>query len=211
MPNMDLGLALLAIIGSYALGCFNAGYYTVRWRTGQDVRTHGSGNAGATNVGRLLGWSWSCIVFILDCAKGALAVAVAHRLHFDSWIVALVVIAVVAGHIWPAQLNFRGGKGIATAAGALLVYAPLVIAVMLALFAVVFPFVRRFTIAGLIAFALAPLASLMFRPSLSTLTCLSVVAVIVSFAHRKNWREQWMRWRPAPADPETQTSNEPAK
>jgi glycerol-3-phosphate acyltransferase PlsY len=211
MSSTDLGMALLAVIAGYALGCFNAGYYLVRWRTGQDVRAQGSGNAGATNAGRLLGRCWFCFVFILDCAKGVLAVAAARWFSIDPRPVALVVIAVVAGHIWPVQLKFRGGKGMATALGALLVYEPRVILVMAALFAAAFPLVRRFTITGLIAFGLAPITFSLFHPPLSKFLCLFGVAAIVSIAHRANWREQWAQWRSAPAEDAPQTSNEPAK
>ena len=206
-------MALLAVIASYALGCFNAGYYLVRWRTGQDIRTQGSGNAGATNVGRLLGRSWFSFVFILDCAKGAAAVATALWMELHAAFVAGVVLAVIAGHIWPLQLGGRGGKGIATALGALVVYEPRVVLVMAVLFAAAFPLARKFTISGLIAFALAPFVYSLFHPALSTFLCLLAVAVLVSFAHRTNWREQWTQWRSAPANnaSATETSNEPAK
>lgn len=213
MSSGSLGIAFLALIASYALGCFNAGYYVVRWCTGQDIRAQGSGNAGATNAARLLGRRWFCIVFIIDWAKGALAVMGAQWMQLDPRFVALAVLSVIAGHIWPVQLGFRGGKGIATALGALIVYEPQFVLVLVVLFAAVYPLVRRFTISGLIAFAFAPFIYSLFHPPLSTFLCLLAVAVLVSFAHRANWREQWTRWRSAPEDnaSTTETSNEPAK
>lgn len=111
----DAVAALLA----YVLGCANAAYYLVRWRTGQDLRVHGSGNAGARNAGRLLGaraFAWS---FALDCAKGVAAVLLATALGAAPLTPALCAVLVVAGHVWPAQLGFRGGKGVATTVGAL--------------------------------------------------------------------------------------------
>lgn len=195
--NADFAAALLAIVGSYALGCFNAGYYLVRWRTGQDVRAHGSGNAGATNVGRLLGRKGSYLVLALDLAKGATAVAVARWLGVPPWGVGLAGIAAVAGHVWPAQLAFRGGKGVATALGVLLVGEPRLILALAVLCILIFVFVRRFTLAGLLAFALAPIVSLFFHPARSTVACTGGVTLMVLLAHRKNFREEWARWRGA--------------
>lgn len=110
------------VLFSYAMGCFCAGYYLTRLRTGQDIRLMGSGAAGAKNVGRVLGaWGFS-LTFILDFAKGAAAVWLAHRVGRDPSVVMMCVIAVVAGHIWPLQLKFRGGKGIATGLGATVMF-----------------------------------------------------------------------------------------
>src|SRR5512133_1696727 len=112
--------------GAYLLGCANAGYYIVRGRTGTDIRTHGSGNAGARNVGRVLGRTGFAIVFALDALKGAAAVWAAGLLVPTHWAMVVAAIAVVIGHVLPIQLQFKGGKGVSTAFGALLVLTPLV-------------------------------------------------------------------------------------
>ena len=110
----------LVLLTAYVLGCLNAGYYWVRYRASIDIRDLGSGNAGARNVGRLLGTSGFATVFIFDALKGVVAVMLG--IHFGSaWpIPELSALAVVLGHVFPIQLGFRGGKGIATALGALL-------------------------------------------------------------------------------------------
>jgi acyl phosphate:glycerol-3-phosphate acyltransferase len=108
-------------LAAYALGCFTTGYYLVRWRTGRDIREVGSGSVGARNVGRLLGWRGFLATVLGDFGKGALAVWAARQFTTDDRLVALAMPAVVAGHLWPAQLRFRGGKGMAAALGALLI------------------------------------------------------------------------------------------
>src|ERR1051326_4572526 len=108
-------------VGAYLLGCFATGYYLVRLRTGQDIRELGSGNVGATNVGRALGTRGFVLTFLGDAAKGALAVSLARLLPGPLWLADVAMIAVVAGHIWPIPLRGRGGKGGATTLGALAV------------------------------------------------------------------------------------------
>src|SRR5690349_12036601 len=96
----------------YVLGSFTSGYYWVRWRTGQDIRLLGSGNVGAKNVGRLLGPTGFCITLLMDVAKGAIAVGVGIYAGLGSDAIVACILAVVAGHNWPAQLRFQGGKGV---------------------------------------------------------------------------------------------------
>lgn len=116
---------LLSVVAAYLLGCLNAGYYLVCCRRGKDIRSHGSGNAGARNVGRLLGPAGFAVTFALDAAKGAIAVMLAEMIAPGMATPALCALVVVAGHVWPAQLDWRGGKGIATSFGAALALAAL--------------------------------------------------------------------------------------
>jgi len=125
VPQLAFAIAL-----SYAAGIWVAGYYLTRWRIGRDLRDLGSGSAGARNTARLLGRRWGAIAFAWDFAKGALAVLLAGHLFVDELVPGVAAVAVVLGHIWPAQLGFRGGKGVAPAAGALFVWQPWVLAPM---------------------------------------------------------------------------------
>src|SRR5437867_10175661 len=100
------GKELTTIFVSYLLGCFTAGYYWVRWRTGQDIRTRGSGNVGARNVGRMLGGSAFAATLLLDLGKGALAVGMALYVSLRPELVIAAMLAVVVGHNWPMQLRF---------------------------------------------------------------------------------------------------------
>lgn len=112
----------LVVVASYLLGGLCAGYYLVRLTRGRDVRAAGSGSAGARNVGRVMGAWGFAMTLTLDSLKGFAAVVGAAWLGLSAWGVALALLAVVAGHIWPLQLAGRGGKGIATALGGLIAW-----------------------------------------------------------------------------------------
>jgi len=184
-----------AVAAGYGLGCFTAGYYWVRWRTGRDIRDQGSGGVGARNVGRALGPAGFVLVFLLDFAKGALAVTVARGLEAGPVVLVATVVAVVAGHLWPVQLRFRGGKGISVSLGALAFYDGALALVLAGLFLAVWAVWRRFTPSGLVAFGLLPLASLAWRgPGIETLGVL-VLAVLIAGAHRDHLRQEIARLR----------------
>lgn len=128
---MTLILAILFVIGTYLVGSIPFGYLIARWK-GVDLFQAGSGNIGATNVGRVLGRKLGFLVFALDFAKGAIPVALAAlcpldvRTAFGSEDAFRVATALAAflGHLFPIALRFRGGKGVATGAGAVLVLMP---------------------------------------------------------------------------------------
>lgn len=183
--------SLLLIAACYLVGCFNSGYYLVRWHHAGDIREQGSGGTGATNVGRTLGAFGFAATFILDMAKGALAVWMGIRLQLGSWGLILAILAVVAGHIWPMQLHFRGGKGIATFLGALLVADYFILVVSVVIFLVVFAFLRRFTFSGLAALALTtPVLACWDRPQGRAFGYF-ILVVPVLYAHRHNLREDF--------------------
>jgi len=181
--------SLLVIALCYLVGCFNSGYYLVRWHHGGDIREQGSGSTGATNVGRSLGAFGFVCTFILDMAKGVLAVWLAIRFQLGPWALLLSVLAVLAGHIWPVQLRFHGGKGIATFLGALLAADYFILLVSITLFIAVFAFLRRFTLSGLAALALtAPILAWWDRPAGRAFGYF-ILVVPVLYAHRQNLRE----------------------
>ncbi len=176
-------LVVAAILVGYGLGCAVTGYYLVRWRTGQDIRALGSGKVGATNVGRRLGRGWALATVAGDVGKGALAVTIAHELDLGlSW-TAAVACAVVAGHIWPAQLGFRGGRGAATAFGAALALAPVAAAGALLVAAVIAKITGRATPAGLVGIAAAPLLALAVDGRAAGLAVGGLAAIVLA-AHR---------------------------
>jgi hypothetical protein len=112
--------ALPFALCAYAAGCFSPGYYLFRWRRGGDIRARHSGSTGARNAGRELGRAGFAAVFLCDALKGAGVIGIARAFGLPpAWIPALAP-CVVAGHIWPAQLGFRGGKGLVTALGAMI-------------------------------------------------------------------------------------------
>ncbi len=179
-------IALIA--AAYALGCLSTGYYLVRIRSGIDVRQTGSGNVGARNVGRILGKKALAITLLGDTAKGAIPVSAALMLDMEPWAVMAVFIAVVAGHLWPAQLGFKGGKGLATTMGAMLF---LDYRVLLAAFAVAglgWLVSRNATGSGLAAVVLSPVAALVAGHDPVTAGTLAILAAVILFAHRSNLR-----------------------
>lgn len=185
-----LSQVLGVLVASYAVGCVTLGYYLVRTVTGMDVRQLGSGSVGAKNVGRVLGVWGFAVTFAGDLGKGALAVWATERVNPNDFLKLLAMLAVIVGHIWPAQLRFNGGKGMATAAGALLAFNPWIMAGLLAVFAVILVALRKTVLAGLGAFGILPLLSgLLTQPMVITFG-FALLTLIVLFAHRQNLKKE---------------------
>jgi glycerol-3-phosphate acyltransferase PlsY len=183
---------LLILPFSYLLGCFTTGYYLVRLLTGQDIRDVSSGNVGSRNVGRLLGVKGFVLTFLGDAGKGMLAVWLAYRLGGGDLLATAAVVAVTAGHIWPVQLRFRGGKGFATFVGGMILLDPLLLLLGTALTALLYPLLRRTSQCGLIALACTPLllAFQQWRAAVPLLTSpfplYLLLVLLVLYAHREN-------------------------
>lgn len=186
---------------AYLLGCFSTGYYLVRAKLGEDIRDLGSGNIGARNVGRVLGKTGFVLTLLCDFGKGALAVWGARHFTSDERIVAMAMIAVVAGHIWPMQLHFRGGKGMASLLGALLVFDPRLALTFAVLFLCLFALLRRTVLPGLFSLACLPLVEMLQGDDHAQIVFISVLAAIVLAAHRKNLSEEFSQLARREADP----------
>jgi len=182
---------------AYLLGCITTGYYLVRFLTGQDIRATASGNLGSRNVGRLLGTKGFVLTFIGDAGKGLLAVWLARHLSSPPWLPCAALLAAVAGHIWPAQLGLRGGKGFATFAGGMILLKPVVLLAGLALCVMAYPLLRGTTRTGLLALACSPLLAVLesrYRgvPSATVETGLyCLLVVVILHAHRANIRKEF--------------------
>lgn len=200
-------LALIIIL-SYLVGSIPTSVMYGKWFRGIDIRKHGSGNAGGTNVFRVLGWKPGVGVIIFDGLKGYIAVAVIARLYFDlsipfpstgpfeEFTIVQIIAgsAAILGHIWTLFAGFKGGKGIATAAGMMIGIAPIEFAVSVVVFMVVLT-VSRFVSLGSISAAVAFPLTLFFRWNIfqveiedySTLVYFSlVIAALLIFTHRGN-------------------------
>ena len=175
---------------AYLLGCFTTGYYLVRARLGQDIRELGSGSVGAKNVGRVLGWTGFLVTLAGDFGKGAFVMWAAQHFTKDERLVQLSLLAVVAGHVWPVQLRFRGGKGIATSLGGLLMYDYHLAVAFALLFASAWAVLRRTVLPGLFAFACLPLVSLYLEPGHAQAVGMSLLAGLILISHRKNLMEE---------------------
>lgn len=184
--SADVLPALGCAAGAYAIGCFATGYYLVRARTGRDIREVESGNIGAKNVGRVLGRTGFWLTVIGDFAKGSLAVLAAQYFSGNHQFAALAVLFVVIGHIWPAPLHWRGGKGVVTSGGAMLVYDYQLVLVYGAVVALGFAFTRRLTMPGLVAYLVVPIVSYWLHRSHFEVTMLTTLTALILFAHRQN-------------------------
>src|SRR5581483_1039829 len=189
-PSVPLSDATLVLLGAYLLGGFCTGYYLVRWRLGRDIRELGSGSTGARTAGRVLGAGGFTLTVLGDFGKGALAVWVARHLTLDDRLAGAALLGVVAGHVWPAQLGWRGGKGAATSLGGLLVLDPAGALLFAGVFAGMAGLTRKTVVSGLAAFALAPLMAVFMGRAKWEVVVLTVLAVLVLAAHGKNLAEE---------------------
>ena len=160
-----------------------AAYYLTRLRTGRDVRALGSGNAGARNMLRTGGKADAVATLLLDCVKGSLAVLFGQLVLHQEWAGPLAFVAVIAGHIWPAQLSFRGGKGAATTLGAMLVIDPRVTLLALVGGTLAGAATRNITVAGLTAIAIVPAIFALLGASRPSATAVAIACALVLIAH----------------------------
>lgn len=180
-------LPWLIVPASYLLGGVSAGYWLVRMRTGTDVRTQGSGATGATNAARALGGWGFVLVLLLDALKGALAAVLARKLGLSGGWEFAAAAAVVAGHIWPVQLDFRGGRGLGPLLGAWLVLAPAAIGLCLGVASVAWAISRRRVWSGLFGALLLPATTWWDTRSLPATAFAGLTFCLVAIAHRSHW------------------------
>lgn len=154
---MSPGAAVALVAGAYLLGSVSFSVVLVKVLQGLDVRTVGSGNAGATNVMRAAGKKAGAAVLALDVIKGMTAVAVPRALDAPPAVVGSAAVAVVLGHVFPVFFGFRGGKGVATSAGALGTLAPAAMAAGLAVFVLVVLWKRYVSLGSMVTAVLFPL------------------------------------------------------
>lgn len=192
---MTYGREILVIGISYLLGCVSAGYYLVKLRTGRDIRQSGTGSTGARNVSRTLGKSGYAITLAADVLKAVIAVSLAQKLAVEQWAVMLSVLAVVAGHIWPLQLGFRGGKGVAVLMGTLLVFDYRLLAVLLLVCGVSFFTTRKYIISGMLAVLSLPVAAVVMEYSRLDMLGVVLLTMIILCAHRTNIWEVFQQGR----------------
>jgi glycerol-3-phosphate acyltransferase PlsY len=179
-------LPWLVIPAAYVLGGVSPGYWLVRLRTGADVRTQGSGATGATNAARMLGRGGFALVLLLDALKGALAALGAPAVGIDGGWEFATGVAVVAGHVWPLQLGFRGGRGMAPLLGAWLVLGPFAIGICLLAAGVVWAISRRRIFAGLFGALLLPAATWWETRSTPATMLAGITFCVVAIAHRSH-------------------------
>ena len=200
----------IVIMLSYIVGSIPTSIIASKIARGMDIRQHGSGNAGGTNVLRVLGWKIGLAVILFDLFKGVVATIFVARLFwdpslpfqnrtpFEDFTVVQIIcgVAAILGHVWTLFAGFKGGKGVATGAGMLLALAPVEFAVAVVIFAAVFSssrYVSLGSIAGAIAFPL----TMFFRENIfkveihgyHTLIFFAIgTSLLLIYTHRENIR-----------------------
>jgi acyl phosphate:glycerol-3-phosphate acyltransferase len=198
---------IFVVILSYLAGSIPNSIIISKLVRGIDIREHGSGNAGGTNVFRILGWKYGILVILLDALKGALAVIIIARLYLDNFpfnnitpfddftLVQIICgIAAVIGHIWTVFAGFKGGKGIATGLGVLIMIVTVDMALALGVFVVAVYLSRYISLGSLLAAVSVPIILVIREnifgvdiPGYHTLLpfCIAL-ALLVIYTHRKN-------------------------
>ena len=197
----------LIILLSYLVGSIPNSIIVSKLTRGIDIRNYGSGNAGGTNVMRVLGWKQGLFVILLDALKGVVAVVFIARLHygnipfnnatpFDDFTLVQIIagIAAVVGHIWTIFAGFKGGKGIATALGMLIMVMTVDMLIALGVFIIVVTVSRYVSLGSILAAITVPLALVVrenvfnanvqgYHTLLPFIVCLSMLVI---YTHRKN-------------------------
>ena len=178
-------LAVAVVVVSYLLGSIPFSYLVAR-RGGVDVRRVGSGNVGATNVLRSVGKGAALAAFALDFLKGLAASGLARYLAPDAPLPAVAAVTAVLGHMYPVWLRFRGGKGVATGAGAFLPLAPLPTGAALGAFALVLAATRYASVASMAGtITLAGLCFVLGYPE-SVSRGAAAASLLILWKHRRN-------------------------
>lgn len=176
------------LIGAYLLGAIPFGLLIARILGAGDIRLQGSGNIGATNVLRVAGRGAGAFALFLDMGKGALITWLAIDLFgHDSEITAATVIMVFMGHLYPIYLNFKGGKGVAVALGAFLIWTPVPGGLIALTWLATTLLFRISSLAALIAFGCAPIILLWTTTApFTTLTSYCLITMLIFWRHREN-------------------------
>jgi glycerol-3-phosphate acyltransferase PlsY len=183
--------AILWLLASYLVGAIPTSYLAGRLFRGVDLREHGSKNLGATNVYRTLGWRYAVPVGLFDIAKGAVPVLLLAPQVTDSQLFALGCgIAAIVGHVFSVFVRFRGGKGVATAAGVMLGLTPLALGVAALAWLIVLALSGYVSLASMAAAAVFPVAVYFLeRPDRPEILWLDVlIAAGIIWLHRANIR-----------------------
>jgi len=192
-----MGIAVLALI-SYLIGSFPTAVIVGRVIYSIDIREHGSCNAGATNMWRVLGWRAGMSVLLVDFGKGVVATLVVPLIPLAVGTVAPQIVAMICGitavigHVFPVYVGFRGGKGIATGAGMLVGIAPIPTGIALGVFVLLISISGKVSLGSVIGAASVPVSMgmldawtrLSYHPALIGMACF--LACFVLYTHRKN-------------------------
>ncbi|MGB7604026.1 MAG: glycerol-3-phosphate 1-O-acyltransferase PlsY [Lutisporaceae bacterium] len=185
---MDFKLILnyvIVCIIAYFLGNIATSYIVAKRAAKIDIRKHGSGNAGATNVLRVLGIKAAAITFAGDALKGAVAVILGRYLAGDYGAV-LAGLFVVIGHNWPILLKFKGGKGVAATIGSMLAINPLIVLIVIIMGVIILITTKYVSLASITGMIIFPVFMIAFKQPVEYIAYSFLIAMIAIYRHRAN-------------------------
>lgn len=187
---MSTPAAALALVVSYFLGAIPTSYLVARGIARIDLREHGSRNLGATNLYRVLGWRYALPVGLFDIAKGTIPVVLVAPIASPSTLFAVLCgLAAVVGHVFSVFVRFKGGKGVATAAGVVLGLTPLPLAVAFVVWATLVWLTGYVSLGSIAGALLLPVTVFLLHPDERALAWVYAgIAAFVVWAHRANIR-----------------------
>jgi len=185
ITGMQIAAALGAFAGAYLAGSVNFSLLAARALGYGDLRKRGSGNAGATNLGRVAGKGAAAFVLALDIARGAGVVLVASALGYGPF-AAFAALPLLLGNLFPAFHSFKGGKGVAASVGAVLAVSPFALLASGGIFLVAFALGRRVSVGSLAMAASYPLTLWLIGGAPSEVVAGAAIGAILVGAHRRN-------------------------
>lgn len=178
----------LTFIAAYLIGSLPFGYILARAAAGTDIRSEGSGNTGATNVLRVIGWKAALPVFLLDMIKGTAAVLLARSVSDIPSVSLIAGFLAMLGHSFPVYLGFRGGKAAATTIGVLAALSIPVLAALVVLAGAILALTRYVSLASILGSLSLPLLFLLFNYDLPYILFGLAAALLVTVRHHENIR-----------------------
>lgn len=184
---LQLGITILI---AYLIGSIPTGYLIVKTKTGDDIRTIGSGSTGATNVKRVLGKKWFFITLLLDAFKGALPVILA-KIFVSAGATyglapVLAAVSVIIGHSKSCFLNFKGGKSVASGVGTILALNWMVGAIIAVIWGIITYSTKYVSVGSIIALFMAPFLMYFFKSPIAYICYCAFGAIYIIYLHREN-------------------------
>lgn len=187
---MIIAIAVISVVGAYLIGSVSSAILVCKIMGLPDPRTEGSHNPGATNVLRIGGKLPAALTLIGDVLKGFLAVLAARVLTQNEYIISMVLLAVILGHVYPIFFKFKGGKGVATIIGGLAAFSPLLCGIYLFTWLMVFAITRLSSLSALTATITMPIWAWFFVDRRGFPVVL-FLALFIVWRHRSNIRALW--------------------
>jgi glycerol-3-phosphate acyltransferase PlsY len=187
--------AIAVVIFGYLIGSLSPSVFLGRWCKATDVRCHGSGNAGTTNAFRVLGPRLGLVVLVADILKGVVPVVLARELT-TPLVTVFVALACVLGHNYSIFLRGRGGKGVATGAGAAIGMMPIPMAILVGVYLLLLFGTRFVSVASITCTIMLPVFGVVFDQPLPYVAVFCLMSVVVLWAHRRNLVRLWRHEEP---------------